>query len=169
MKTCISWTKVSTNVICHDHEEVLLFEIYDFQMTWCVLYSHKMFRYFEDKIDNHCHYKRRQAFSKIRLWRHKLLTRLNRKLTWTPSFCSHKNLSPSFTSLLLLLLLLPRDCPVTKTHFPSSHNLQTSHIVRSVLVDETCVVTSWWGHQISNYTKSKYNIKKNHISWTTRR
>ena len=36
---------------------------------------------------------------------------------------------------LLLLLLLPRDCPVTKTHFPRSHNLQTSHIVRSVLVD----------------------------------
>ena len=35
MKTCISWTKVGTNVIFHDHEEVLLFQIYDFQMTWC--------------------------------------------------------------------------------------------------------------------------------------
>ena len=69
---------------------------------------------------------------------------------------------------LLLLLLLPRDFPVTKTYFPSSHNLQTSHIVRSALVDETCVVTSWWGHQISNYNKSKFNISKNHISTTTR-
>ena len=55
-----------------------------------------------------------------------------------------------------------------KDILPSSHNLKTSHIVRSVLVDETCVVTSWWGHQISNYTKSNFNIKINHISWTTR-
>ena len=30
MKTCISLAKVSTNVIFHDHEEVLLFQIYDF-------------------------------------------------------------------------------------------------------------------------------------------
>ena len=30
-------TKVGTNVIFHDHEEVL-FQIYDFQMTWCDLY-----------------------------------------------------------------------------------------------------------------------------------
>ena len=36
MKTFISWTKVSTNVIFHDHEEVLLFQIYDFQMTKCM-------------------------------------------------------------------------------------------------------------------------------------
>ena len=50
MKSCISWTKVGTNVIFHDHEEVLLFQIYmyDFQMIWC---DHKMYRYFEDDID----------------------------------------------------------------------------------------------------------------------
>ena len=95
MKTCISWTKVSTNVICHDHEagEVLLFQIYDFQMTWCDLYWHKMYMYFEDEIYNYCHDKKRQAFSKIWLWRHQLLTWLNWKLTRTPSFCSDKNLS----------------------------------------------------------------------------
>ena len=29
-------------------------------------------------------------------------------------------------------------------------------------------MTSWWGHQISNYDKSKFNIEKNHISTTTR-
>ena len=51
MKNCISWTKVGTNVIVHDHEEVLLFQIYDFQMTWCDLYWHKMYRYFEDEIN----------------------------------------------------------------------------------------------------------------------
>ena len=43
MKTCISWTKVCTTVIFHDHEEVLFFQIYDFQMTWCDLYWHKMY------------------------------------------------------------------------------------------------------------------------------
>ena len=31
MKTCISLTKVSTNVIFHDHEEVLLFQIMTFK------------------------------------------------------------------------------------------------------------------------------------------
>ena len=93
MKTCISWTKESTNVIFHDHEEALLFQIYDFQMTWCDLYWHKMYGYFEDEIDNYCHDKKRQAFSKIWLRRHQVLTLLNRKLTWTPSFCSYKNLS----------------------------------------------------------------------------
>ena len=51
MKTCISWTKVGTNVIFHDYEEVLLFQIYDFQVTWCDLYWHKMYRYFEDEIN----------------------------------------------------------------------------------------------------------------------
>ena len=106
MKTCISWTKVSTNVIFHDNEEVLLFQIYDFQMTWCDLYSHKMFVYFEDEIDNHCHDKRRQAFSKIWLWHHQLLTLLNRKLTRTPSFCSHKNLSLVFFTFLSVLLFV---------------------------------------------------------------
>ena len=65
MKTCISWTKVCTNVIFHDHEEELLFQIYDFQMTWCDLYWNKMYGYFEDEIDNYCHDKRRQTFSKI--------------------------------------------------------------------------------------------------------
>ena len=38
MKTCISWTKVGTNVIFPDNEKVLLFQIYDFQLTWCDLY-----------------------------------------------------------------------------------------------------------------------------------
>ena len=51
MKTCISWTKVGTNVIFHDHEEVLLFQIYDFQVTGCDLYWHKIYRYFEDEIN----------------------------------------------------------------------------------------------------------------------
>ena len=110
MKTCISWTKVSTNIIFHDHEEVLLFQIYDFQMTWCDLYSHKMFRYFEDEIDNHCHDKRRQAFSKIWLWRHQLLTWLNRMLIRAPSFCSYKNLSLVIIIIIKeSALLFPND------------------------------------------------------------
>ena len=48
----------------HDHEEVLLFQIYDFQMTWCDLYWHKMYGYFEDEIDNYCHDKNVRHFQK---------------------------------------------------------------------------------------------------------
>ena len=158
MKTCISWTKVCTNVNFHDHEEVLTIIVSDLwllnDLMWPLGLLTQCMRILKMKF---VIIKKRRAFSKIPLWRHQLLTWLNRKLTWTPSFCYYKNLSLVIIIFLLLLLLLPRDCPVTKTCFPSSHNLQTSHIVRSALVDETCAVTSWWGHQISNYDKSMFN------------
>ena len=67
--------------------------------------------------------------------------------------------SPFF---LLLLLLLRIDCLQKKTHTCKLHmNLKLGMYL-------TWVVTSWWGHQISNYDKLKFNIKKNHISTTTR-
>ncbi len=54
--------------------------------------------------------------------------------------CSDK--SPKTSSycsffFLLRLLLLAVNCPLTKTHFLSSHKLETLHIVRYSLVDET--------------------------------
>ena len=58
----------------------------------------------------------------------------------------------------LLRLLLRGFCPLTKTHFLSSHKLETSHIVRYSLVDETVLVSSWWRHQVSNY--KVFRLKK---------
>ena len=90
MKTCISWTKVGTNVIFHDHEEVLLFQIYDVQVTWCDLYWHKMYRYFEDEI-NIVMIKDVRHFQKydydVTNWSLDWIE----KLTRTPSVCNQTN------------------------------------------------------------------------------
>ena len=148
MKTCISWTKVCTNVNFHDHEEVLTIIVSDLWLSndlmWPLGLLTQCMRILKMTF---IIIKKSQAFSKIPLWRDQLLTWLNRKLTWTPSFCYYKNLSLvrcssyssehlvfvrfflifNFLFFYIILLLLPRDCPVTKTYFPSAHNLKTSH------------------------------------------
>ena len=95
MKTCISWTKVSTNVIFHDHEaeEVLFFRYMTFKWPDVTFADTKCIGILQMKFIVIVMIKKRQAFSKIWLWRHQLLTWLNRQLTRTPIFCSDKNLS----------------------------------------------------------------------------
>ena len=55
MKTCISWTKVCTNVNFHDHEEVLTIIVSDLWLSNDLTFrpTDTMYAYFEDEIYNY--------------------------------------------------------------------------------------------------------------------
>ena len=136
MKTCISWTKVCTNVNFHDHEEVLTIIVSDLWLSndlmWPLGLLTQCMRILKMKF---IIIKKRQAFSKIPLWRHQLLTWLNRKLTWTPSFCYYKNLS-------LVYFVVIRAGTWTQTK-PHSYSNLSRIFNNNKVINHDCSLIEW--------------------------